>query len=142
MRNIVLEKISRLFLRVMAVFAVLLLLRGHNKPGGGFIAGIIIATGFILYGIVFGSASIEKVLYFNTRKWMGVGLLLVFVAVLMPVFWGLPPLTGMWYIKDLPLVGEFHLGSPLLFDTGIFLAVTGVILSIVITIMEVLKWNS
>lgn len=126
----------------MAVFAVLLLLRGHNNPGGGFIGGIIIATGFILYGIVFGSASIEKMLYFNTRKWMGVGLLLVFIAVLLPVFWGLPPLTGMWYINNFPIFGELYLGTPLLFDTGIFLAVTGVILSIVITIMEVLKWNS
>ena len=142
MRNIILEKISRLFLRVMAVFAILLLLRGHNNPGGGFIAGIIIATGFILYGIVFGSAKIEKLLFFNTRKWMGVGLLLVFIAVLMPVFWGLTPLTGMWCNTNLPLFGELYIGTPLLFDTGIFLAVTGVILSIVITIMEVLKWNS
>jgi multicomponent Na+:H+ antiporter subunit B len=142
MRNIILEKISRLFLRVMAVFAVLLLLRGHNKPGGGFIAGIIIATGFILYGMVFGSAKIEKLLYFNTRQWMGVGLIFVFIAVLIPVFMGLPPLTGVWYIDTLPLIGELHLGTPLIFDTGIFLAVTGVILSIVITIMEVLKWNS
>ncbi len=142
MRNIILEKIARLFLRVMAIFAILLLFRGHNKPGGGFIAGIIVATGFILYGIVFGSASIERILYFNTRKWMGVGLLLVFTAALMPVFWGLPPLTGLWYIGHLPWMGELHLGTPLLFDTGIFVAVTGVILSIVITIMDVLKWNS
>ena len=142
MRNIILEKIARLFLRVMAIFAILLLLRGHNKPGGGFIAGIIIATGFIMYGIVFGSAAIERILYFNTRKWMGVGLLLVLLAAIIPVFMGLSPLTGLWYIEKLPLVGELHLGTPLLFDTGIFIGVIGVILSIVITIMDVLKWNS
>lgn len=142
MRNIILEKIARLFLRVMAVFAILLLLRGHNKPGGGFIAGIILATGFILYGMVYGSSAIERILIFNTRKWMGVGLLLVFVAAVIPVFMGLPPLTGLWYVDQLPLMGELHLGTPLLFDTGIFIGVIGVILSIVITIMEVLKWNS
>jgi multicomponent Na+:H+ antiporter subunit B len=142
MKNIILEKIARLFLQVMAVFAILLLLRGHNKPGGGFIAGIIIATGFIMYGMVFGSAAIERILHFNTRKWMGVGLLLVLLAAVIPVFMGLPPLTGMWYVDKLPLLGELHLGTPLLFDTGIFIGVIGVILSIVITIMDVLKWNS
>ncbi len=142
MRNIILEKIARLFLRVMAILAILLLTRGHNNPGGGFIAGIIFSTGFILYGIVFGSARIEDILYFHSRKWMGVGLMLVFIAAILPIFWRLPPLTGIWYIGQFPLIGDLHLGTPLLFDTGIFIAVTGVILSIVITIMDVLKWNS
>ncbi len=142
MNNIILEKIARLFLRVIAVMSVLLLLRGHNSPGGGFIAGIVLATGFIYYGIIFGSDRIQTIIYFNTRIWMGIGLGLVLIAAVMPVFAGHEPLTGLWYIGEWPLVGTMHLGTPLIFDTGIFIGVTGLILSIIITIMEVLKWNT
>ncbi len=52
MRNLILEKISKLYLIVMIVFSVFILLRGHNNPGGGFIGGIITSTGFIFYGII------------------------------------------------------------------------------------------
>lgn len=142
MRNIILEKIATLFLRVMALSAIALLMRGHNQPGGGFIGGIILSTGFILYGMVFGTSQIRKVMIFNSRTWMGIGLLLVVTAALIPAFAGQLPLTGLWFTAHLPLIGTFHLGTPLLFDTGIFIAVVGVILSIIITIMEVLQWNT
>jgi multicomponent Na+:H+ antiporter subunit B len=142
MRNIILEKIATLFLRVMALSAIALLLRGHNQPGGGFIGGIILSTGFILYGMVFGTSKIRKVMVFDSRIWMGIGLLLVVTAALIPAFAGQPPLTGLWFTAHLPLIGTFHMGTPQLFDTGVFIAVVGVILSIIITIMEVLQWNT
>jgi multicomponent Na+:H+ antiporter subunit B len=141
MRNIILEKVVLLFLRLMLVLSVYLLLRGHNNPGGGFIAGIIASTGFIFYGIIFGSDAIQKLLRIDSRKLMGIGLLLVLVAAVLPVVMGHEPLTGLWVIPHVPLLGELHLGTPLLFDTGVFLVVTGVILTIVVSVMEVLKWN-
>jgi len=142
MSNIILQKIAKLFLRVIAITSILLLIRGHNNPGGGFIAAIILSAGFIFYGIVFGSESIKSIIFFNTRIWMGIGLAIVLVAAILPVFVGQAPLTALWYINQLPIIGTIHLGSPLLFDTGIFIGVTGLILSIIITIMEVLKWNT
>ncbi len=142
MNNIILEKISHLFLRVIAIISIILLLRGHNHPGGGFIGGILLATGFIYYGIVFGSKRIQAIIYFNTRIWMGIGLCLVLIAAIIPVFGGHAPLTGLWYISEWPIIGSLHLGTPLIFDTGVFIGVTGLILSIIITIMEVLKWNT
>ncbi|WP_088655250.1 MnhB domain-containing protein [Geofilum rhodophaeum] len=142
MNNIILEKIALLFLRGMAIMSVFLLLRGHNSPGGGFIGAIVLAIGFIFYSMIFGSERIERILYFNTRIWMGIGLGLVLVAAVWPVFLGLDPLTGLWYTGNWPLLGEIHLGTPLIFDTGIFIGVAGLILSVIITIMEVLKWNT
>lgn len=142
MNNIILEKIALLFLRGIAIMSVFLLLRGHNSPGGGFIGAIVLAIGFIFYSMIFGSERIERILYFNTRIWMGIGLGLVLVAAIWPVFLGQDPLTGLWYIGHWPLLGEIHLGTPLIFDTGIFIGVAGLILSVIITIMEVLKWNT
>lgn len=141
MRNIILEKIVRLFLQVMLVYSVYLLFRGHNNPGGGFIAGIIASTGFIFYAIIFGSERIPKMIGMSPVRWMGVGLLLVFVAAMLPVFYQKPILTGLWIPDGVPVFGPLHLGTPLLFDAGVFLVVTGVILTIVTSIMEVLKWN-
>jgi multisubunit Na+/H+ antiporter MnhB subunit len=142
MNNIILEKIARLFLRIVAIVSIFLLLRGHNSPGGGFIGGIVLAVGFIFYGIIFGSENIKKSIRLDTSVWIGIGLVLIFTAAIVPAFSGLAPLTGLWYTGSLPLLGTLHIGTPLLFDTGIFIAVTGVILSIVISTMEVLKWNS
>jgi multisubunit Na+/H+ antiporter MnhB subunit len=141
MRNIILEKIASLFLILMLLLSIFLLFRGHNKPGGGFIAGIIASTGFIFYGIIYGSERIRKILKINTGTIMGLGLLLILISSVLPIFFSKEPLTSLWTIIHLPFTGEFHLGTPLLFDTGIFIVVTGVVLSIVISIMEVLKWN-
>lgn len=137
MRNLVLERIVSLFLYIMVGFAIFLLIRGHNRPGGGFIAGIIAAAGFLLYGIVFGSEAILKKLHTDPRYILGTGLLLAFLAAIIPIFTGNAPLTGLWFT-----IGSIHIGTPLLFDTGVFVLVTGMIVSIITNIMDVLKWNS
>ena len=102
-----------------------------------FIAGIIAAAGFLLYAIVFGSEAVLKKLHTDPRYILGVGLFLAFLAAIAPMFWGYPPLTGLWFT-----IGELHIGTPLLFDTGVFVLVTGMIVSIITNIMDVLKWNS
>lgn len=141
MRNIILIKISRLYLTVMIVFSVFILLRGHNNPGGGFIGGIITSTGFIFYGIINGSDRVKRLLRITTIELMGTGLLLGVIALLIPVFSGAEPFTGMWIKAPFLVSAGIHLGTPLLFDTGIYLVVTGVFLSIIISVMDVVKWN-
>jgi len=141
MRNIILIKISRLYLVVMIIFSVFILLRGHNNPGGGFIGGIITSTGFIFYGIINGSERVKLLLRITTIELMGAGLLLGLVSLLIPVFMGREPFTGMWIHSEILGSAGIHLGTPLLFDTGIYLVVTGVFLSIIISVMDVIKWN-
>lgn len=137
MRNLILEKIATLFLYVMIGFALFLLLRGHNSPGGGFIAGILAASGFLMYAIVFGSEAVLKKIVVNPRYIIGTGLLLALISAIIPIFWGLPPMTAIW-----GTLGKILVGTPLLFDTGVFVLVTGMIISIITNIMDVLKWNS
>ncbi|MBM3420947.1 MAG: cation:proton antiporter [Bacteroidetes bacterium] len=141
MRNLILIKISKLYLVVMIIFSVFILLRGHNNPGGGFIGGIITSTGFIFYGIINGSERVKSLLRITTIELMGTGLMTGIVALIIPVFSGLEPFTGVWIESDLLASAGIHLGTPVLFDTGIYLVVTGVFLSIIISIMDVVKWN-
>ncbi|TCO08730.1 MnhB domain-containing protein [Natronoflexus pectinivorans] len=142
MRNLILEKIAIIYLRAILIVSVWLLLRGHNEPGGGFIAGIIASTGFILYAIVYGSTAVEKTLRYNTRNWIGSGLLIILIAVVLPLIWGKPAMTSIWMTLPDSISSYVHIGTPLLFDIGVYVAVIGIILSIIITIMDVLKWNS
>jgi len=137
MRNIILERIVNLFLYIMVGFALFLLFRGHNRPGGGFIGGIIAAAGFLLYGIVFGSEKVLEKIRINPRYIMGGGLLIAFLAATIPMTVGKPPLTALWFF-----VAGIPLGTPLLFDIGVFVLVVGMIVSIFTNIMDVLKWNS
>lgn len=141
LRNIILEKIVSLFMKVMFIFSIYLLFRGHNNPGGGFIAGIIASTGFIFYAIIFRTESLQKVIIFKPQTIIGIGLILVLIAAVLPTLFSTEMLTGLWIKAKIPVLGTMYAGTPLIFDTGVYGVVIGVILTIVISIMEVLKWN-
>lgn len=141
LRNIILENIVSLFMKVMLIFSIYLLLRGHNNPGGGFIAGIIASTGFIFYAIIFGTELLQKVIKLKPQTIIGIGLSFVLIAAILPTFFSTEMLTGLWIKAKIPVLGTLHAGTPLIFDTGVYLVVVGVILTIIISIMEVLKWN-
>ena len=141
LRNIILEKIAGLFMKVMVIFSVYLLLRGHNNPGGGFIGGIIASSGFIFYAIIFGTDSLQRIIRLKPQIFIGIGLFLVLIAAMLPTFFSAEILTGLWIKADIPVLGTLHAGTPLIFDIGVYGVVVGVILTIVISIMEVLKWN-
>jgi multisubunit Na+/H+ antiporter MnhB subunit len=141
MRNIILEKIANIVLPIMLLASLWLLLRGHNNPGGGFIAGIIASTGFIFYAIVFGTRRVKKIVRISTIQLMGFGLLVVFLTAILPFFLQQGMLTGVWPDFDSALLNMIIPGTPILFDIGVFLVVQGTILTIVFSIMEELKWN-
>ncbi|PZX17259.1 multicomponent Na+:H+ antiporter subunit A [Breznakibacter xylanolyticus] len=141
LRTLIIAGVVTWIRRVLIVVAVWLLLRGHNAPGGGFIGGIIAASGYVFYAIIFGSEPTRKKLRIPPFIIIGIGLGLSMLAGVLPMFMGEAMLTAQWLHLTLPMAGELHLGTPLLFDTGVMLVVFGMINAIVLTIMNVLKWN-
>lgn len=122
-KNSILPSAVRLVMPVQCVFAVYLLLRGHNLPGGGFIGGLVLASALVLRVMV----SDRRVMKQDLIVLAGAGLLVALAAAVLPMFLGLPFFTGVWAGEIwLPAVGKLKLGTPLLFDTGVFLVVTGV----------------
>jgi multicomponent Na+:H+ antiporter subunit A len=119
----------RLLVPTLGIFALFLFLRGHNQPGGGFIAALVAATAV---GFVHLSGK-------PSPRGRRLELLLVIagisVAVLsgmLPLATGKPLLTGLWLHPSLPGSGSsLHLGTPLLFDLGVFLAVLGFALAFI-----------
>ncbi len=126
--------IMRLMLPVSVVLALYFLLRGHNQPGGGFVAGLTLAIGISLQAMAGGTRWLEARLRIRPLQWMGLGLLLA-VATGAGSWWFARPFlaSGVWH-ADLPWLGELHLPSAVLFDLGVFLLVLGVTILMLITL--------
>ncbi|HZH06422.1 MAG TPA: monovalent cation/H+ antiporter subunit A, partial [Lautropia sp.] len=115
----------RLVLPIAWVVAAYLLLRGHNAPGGGFIAGLVVSIAFILQYMVAGTLWVEAHLKLRPPRWIAAGLLLAVVTGSGALAFGHPFLTSHTAHFLLPVFGEVHLPSAMFFDLGIFAVVVG-----------------
>jgi multicomponent K+:H+ antiporter subunit A len=109
----------------IVVFALYLLIRGHDLPGGGFAAGVTMSIALILQYMASGTRSVESRLRVRPLIWIGTGLLVSLGTGLAAVFAGHPFLTTWFSYADLPIIGDMPLASALLFDLGVFLIVIG-----------------
>ncbi len=115
----------RLLLPVAAVFAFHLFMRGHNEPGGGFVAGLVVAIAFIAQYMVSGTRWVEARMYLLPPRWIAFGLLLALATGLGSLVLGYPFLTTHTAHVTWPLVGEVHLPTAAIFDLGVFAVVVG-----------------
>ncbi|MFP5401166.1 MAG: monovalent cation/H+ antiporter subunit A [Gammaproteobacteria bacterium] len=115
----------RLLLPFMGVIAVYFFMRGHNLPGGGFVAGLIFAVAILVQYMLAGTAWVESHVHLRPHRWLGVGLLLSCATGLGAWVFGHPFLTTHTAHVDWPLVGELHLPSAFVFDLGVFAVVVG-----------------
>ena len=115
----------RLLLPFMGVIAVYFFMRGHNLPGGGFVAGLIFAVAILVQYMLAGTTWVESHLKLRPHRWLGFGLLLACGTGLAAWGFGHPFLTTHTAHVDWPLVGELHLPSAFLFDLGVFVVVVG-----------------
>lgn len=134
MFSIILSTASKYLLPLMLIFSFFLLLRGHNEPGGGFVGGLVAAAAYALYLIANGVEEAKKLLKAEPIKLIAVGLLLAIFSALISVFTGQDFMTAVWAKNDFPVVGK--VGTPLLFDLGVYFLVLGIVLKIVFSIAE------
>jgi multisubunit Na+/H+ antiporter MnhB subunit len=126
-RSPILQSTVTFLFFLVNVFAVYLLLRGHNFPGGGFIGGLGSALSLILLTLAIGIRRVEAHLRFDPVTIAALGLALAFLTGALPLLLG-EPFLRHWNVKlyDVPVLGEVFLGTPLLFDIGVYLTVVGV----------------
>lgn len=137
MNSLILRTVSRFLVGLMLLFSIFLLLRGHNEPGGGFIGGLVAAAGIIVYGIADGPAAVRRILRIDPRAIAMAGLLAAIIAGLIPVLAAAPFLTGIWtFIDATPDDKGLALGTPLLFDIGVYLVVVGGVVGMVMALEE------
>ena len=136
MHSVILRIAAKHLLLPFLFISLVVLMRGHDLPGGGFIGGLVAAVAFILYTVAFGVEKTKAKLRIDPQKFIGAGLATSMIATLIPVFMGKPLMTGTWFDLHFPLGIDFHFGTPVLFDFGVYLVVFGVLLTIVFVLSE------
>jgi len=125
---LLLTTIARLTLPLALVVSLYLFMRGHNSPGGGFIAGLVTAVALIVQYIASGVGWTQKRLGRDLHVIVGVGILTAALTGMGAWVWGRPFLTGWFEYFEVPLLGETELASALVFDLGVYLTVVSVVL--------------
>ncbi|WEJ58222.1 monovalent cation/H+ antiporter subunit A [Devosia sp. FJ2-5-3] len=119
---------------VIIVLAAYFFLRGHDQPGGGFAAGIVMSIGFILQYMAGGTRWTEERLRILPLKWIGTGLVLAVLIGVVPQIMGYPFMTTGFQYLDVPLIGKVPMASALIFDLGVFVLVLGATVLILIAL--------
>lgn len=127
---------SRLLRWPLGLFSLYLLYRGHNAPGGGFIGGLVGASALLLPVFAEADGTFRRALSTLPEKLLGWGLLLAVGSGLPGLLVG-SFLEGLWLPAfSLPLLGVVHLGTPLLFDCGVYLTVAGFVLLVTFRFLQ------
>jgi multicomponent Na+:H+ antiporter subunit B len=134
--SLILRTATRFLLPLLLLFSLFLLIRGHHEPGGGFSGGLVAAAAFVLHRFAFGAEDAALVLPVDSRSLIGAGLLVAVGSGSLALLAGKPLMTGLWGQVAVPGFGNVDVGTPLLFDVGVYLAVVGVTLSIILPLAE------
>jgi multicomponent K+:H+ antiporter subunit A len=119
---------------VIIVLSAHLFLRGHDQPGGGFAAGIVMSIGFILQYMAGGTRWVEDRLRILPVRWIGSGLLLALFVGVVSQLVGYPFMTTTFQYAELPIIGRVPMASALIFDLGVFSLVVGATVLILIAL--------
>lgn len=116
-------------LPVALVVSLYIFMRGHNLPGGGFIAGLVTSLALIIQYIAVGQDKTEQLLGAKSGRlyeiWIGIGLTIAGLTGVAAWFWSRPFLTSAHIYVSPPIIGEMHLASAALFDVGVYVTVVG-----------------
>jgi len=132
MDSLILTTSSRYLLVLLQLFSLFLLLRGHNEPGGGFAGGLVAASAHALYFIANGIEEARRVFRFDPLTVMVTGLAVTLASTVPSLLAGREFMQGVWIDTGFPVIGK--IGTPLIFDTGVYLLVLGITLKIIFSL--------
>ncbi|TVR11174.1 MAG: Na(+)/H(+) antiporter subunit B [Planctomycetota bacterium] len=134
--SIILGAVARILMPLLIMASIFILLRGHNEPGGGFIGGLLGGVAFVLTAVAFGPLAARRALGISPYSLIGWGLGFAILGALIPllldqIFFS-PAWTSFMFFGQ-----EVKVGTPLVFDIGVYLLVLGIAVVFVLSLMEV-----
>lgn len=112
-------------LYVVKLLAIWIYLRGHQEPGGGFVAGLLVAAAIALQGLAFGYDAANAIFPIPPHTLMALGLTFAFSTVIGPVLFGEAFMQHRFGHLHWPLLGDLEWATAAIFDLGVFLVVVG-----------------
>lgn len=132
----VLTTVVQTSLYLTKLLAIWFFFKGHQEPGGGFVAGVIIAGAIALQGLTFGRRAAEAVMPVPFPLLLGAGLALAVGSVVLPALLGYPFFKSAYGYIGLPLIGEVEWATAAVFDLGVLLVVVGSVKSVLLHIED------
>lgn len=132
--SIILSTAVKYLIPLLLIFSFFLLLRGHNEPGGGFVGGLIAAAAYALFTIGNGVEDAKNFLRVEPLFLIAIGLSLALLSGLISLFYGKIFMTGLWLKYEIPVIGK--IGTPFLFDVGVYFLVLGIVTKIIFALAE------
>jgi multicomponent Na+:H+ antiporter subunit A len=129
-RSTIFEVVTRMVFHTIMLWSLYLLFSGHNWPGGGFSAGLVAGLALTLRYLAGRGYELRVALPVMPGLLLGSGLFIAAGAALLPMLFGEPALRTWIVDVPVPILGEFHLVTSLLFDIGVYLVVIGLMLDI------------
>ncbi len=140
MRSVILQTAARPIEGLMILLSIIILLRGHNEPGGGFVGGLLFAAAFMLHDLAFGKDEAARLLRVPPRILIATGVLTAALSAVPSVLLGQSFMKGIWFALPLPGFDEaIKIGTPIVFDIGVYITVAGVLLSMTFALEEVAR---
>ena len=136
MKSIILREIVRLTIHIQLLFSIFLLFKGHNTPGGGFIAGLMTAAAIVLEQITEDLYYVRKLFNMEHAAYFGFGILLSFLTGLFPMLVSHSPFLTNYqiHLHHIPIIKDLHLVTAMGFDLGVYLVVVFITVTIISSI--------
>lgn len=136
MNPVVLRSVAAKMAPALVLLSLVLLARGHNAPGGGFVGGLLTGSAMIFLLIAYDLAAVRRMLRLSPTHVIASGLLLIVSSGVPALLQGRAFLAGVWTRVVFPWGGDLEVGTPLLFDVGVFVVVLGTTLGLVFALEE------
>jgi len=134
--SLILRTATRFLQPLLFLYSIFLLFYGHQIPGGGFTGGLVASAAFVLHAISYDVSSARKILRIDPHVLIGTGLLLSLGSGILSFQNDMPYLTGTWKKIPIPGLGFIDIGTPLIFDIGVYVLILGTTLTIFLHLME------
>jgi multisubunit Na+/H+ antiporter MnhB subunit len=134
--SLILANVVRYAFWVLTFYAAFLFLKGHNAPGGGFIAGLLFAVAIVLRYVTWDTSRRPRAGSTRFVTVVAVGLTISLLSAAVPVFLGYPFFTQTFGFVEVPLIGKVELASASIFDLGVATVVVGNVAAVISAMTE------
>lgn len=130
----ILQTVTKAIAFIILTFSIFLFFAGHHNPGGGFIGGLMSASGLVLLYLAYDIETMKKVIPIDFKLLTAFGLLLAVGTGIGSFFYKVPFLSHSFAYHKLPILGKTELATVLIFDLGVYFTVIGITMTIILTI--------
>lgn len=134
--DVILRTVVQVVVFIILTIAIYLFFAGHYTPGGGFVAGLVLASAAVLLYLTYDAEKVKKGLPLDFKVVAAIGVTLALTTGIAPVFFGQPFLNMSSISVPFPLIGEKELATVMIFELGVALTVVGVVMTIILSISE------